>query len=107
MYVIIRTMKIEKGYLDSFKERFMKPSPLHKSPGFVKREMYAQTKNSDFDILKVMIFFEDKKAYYAWEGSPDHIAMHKDKNHENHTQPEGLIEASREAFTLVAEQPHE
>lgn len=101
MYIIVRTMKIEKGYLDRFKENFSKPSPITKSPGFVKKEMLVSTKEKDFDLVQNKIYFKDKKAFYVWEGSPEHIALHRNKDKEHMQKPEGLIEVSREAYELV------
>ncbi|VEU81014.1 antibiotic biosynthesis monooxygenase family protein [Haploplasma axanthum] len=107
MFVIVRTMKVEKGYIDSFKERFSKTSPLLKSPGFIKRELLVSTKDKDFDIIQMMIYFKDKKAFYVWEGSPEHIALHRNKDDEHNKKPEGIIEAKRETFEVIATQEHE
>lgn len=107
MFVIIRTMKIEKGYLDKVLENASKKGPIFKSPGFVKKEIFVQTKDKEFDLVKQMIYFENKKAFYVWEGSPEHIALHKDKNSDHNKKPEGIIEVKREAMELYLSQSHE
>lgn len=102
MYVIIRTMKIEKGYLDKYTENFKKDSPITKSKGFVKKELYVSSKEKEYDIVSTHIYFEDKKAFYVWEGSPEHIQMHKERKQGNHVKPEEVIEVTRQAFDLVS-----
>jgi heme oxygenase (staphylobilin-producing) len=102
MYIIVRTMKVKKGFRDKIVERFLEPSPVTKSPGFVKSELLVNTKDPEFDLYRQSIYWQDKKAFYIWEGSPEHIAMHRDPNHKHHQKPEEIIEVTREAFELIA-----
>ena len=99
MFVIIRTMKIEKGYLDIYKEQATKKSLVANSKGFVKREVLVSTKHKSYDVIQNLIYFENKKAYYVWQGSPEHIAMHKNKKHDE--KPEGLISITKEEYELI------
>lgn len=102
MYIIVRNMKVQKGFRDKMIERFLTPGPVQKSPGFIKSELLVETKNPEFDLYRQTIYWQDKKAFYIWEGSPEHIAMHKDPNHAHHQKPAEIIEVTREAFELIA-----
>jgi len=64
MYVISRVLKFEKNKSDQFIERFSKISPMTKSKGFLNRQILINKKNSEFDVVRVMIYWEDKKAFY-------------------------------------------
>lgn len=103
MYVIVRVMKVKKGFQDKVLERFLAPSLVAKSKGFVKSELLADKRNPEYDLYRQSIYWEDRKAFYVWEGSPEHIAMHKNKDHAHHQRPEEIIEVSREAFDLIGE----
>ena len=103
MYVLVRNMKVKKGFQKEMLERFLTPGPIQKSPGFVKAELLlASSAKEEFDLYRQTIYWADKKAFYIWEGSPEHIAMHKNKNHEHNQRPEEIIEVTREAFELIA-----
>lgn len=102
MYVIVRTMKVKKGYEQEILERFLKPGLIENFKGFVKSELYVDRINREYDLFKQHIYWEDKKAFFVWEGSPEHIAMHKDKNHSHNQKPEYILESSREAYDLIA-----
>lgn len=99
MFVLIRTMKLVKGYLNIYEENFKKESPLTKSPGFVKKEMFVNTKDKEFDIVAYHTYFKDKQSYYIWKGSDAHIAMHRNKANLD-PKPE-IIEVIKENYTLV------
>lgn len=101
MFVIIRSLKIEKGHLDRYKDNFKKESIVMKSPGFIKKELFIQTKNREYDLVKTYIYFENKQAYYVWQGSPEHIAMHKNKKAGNIEKPAEIIETSKEEYEVI------
>ncbi len=102
MYVIVRIMKVQKGFQEKIVERFLTPSPVTKSPGFIKSEILFDKKNPEYDVYRQSIYWQDKKAFYVWEGSPEHIALHRDKNNPHHQRPEEVIEVSRETYELIA-----
>lgn len=97
MYVVVRTMKVKKGFDEVIINNFNKPTIVENSPGFVKRELMYDKKNQDFDIYKTFIYFKDRKAFYIWQGSPEHIASHKNKKE----KPEYLIELTKETYDLI------
>lgn len=101
MYIVVRITKVKKGFGEQMKERFLSPSPIDKSPGVIKRELLFNGKNPEYDEFRNVIYFQDKKAFYVWEGSPEHIALHK--NRDPHAKrPEEIIEVSKEAYDLIA-----
>lgn len=105
MYVISRVIKSEKGYRDSYIERYSKPSPVSKSPGFIKLEVLIDEKNPDYDIFRILIYWKDKKAFYVWEGSPEHIALHK--NRVPGQKPPGVIETFAEKYESIIVKPYD
>ncbi|CCV64151.1 conserved hypothetical protein [Alteracholeplasma palmae J233] len=107
MYVIVRTMKMVKGNKEQVAQRFSNPSPVTKSPGFIRMEVLFSGKNPEYDIYQTMIYWTDKKAFYVWEGSPEHIAMHRNKDHEHNKRPEGILEVTHEAYEMIASKEHE
>jgi len=106
MYVISRLIKIEKGSTEQLLKKFNRQSPVFNFKGFVKREVLFNKKNEDFDVVNISTYFEDKTAFYRWEGSPEHIAMHKDKNNDHHKKPEGVIGVDVNYFELALHQPY-
>ncbi|VEU82039.1 antibiotic biosynthesis monooxygenase family protein [Acholeplasma hippikon] len=101
MYVLVRVMKVKKGFQDKVLERFLNPSVMAKSKGYVKSELMIDKKNPEYDLYRQSVYWEDKKAFYVWEGSPEHIAMHRDKNSAHHQKPEEIIEVTRESYDLI------
>jgi heme oxygenase (staphylobilin-producing) len=43
------------------------------------------------------VYFKDKKAYYLWEGSPEHIASHKKPQE----KPEGILNIEHLTYEVV------
>ena len=92
-------MKVLKGNDEEIINNFKKPSIVENSPGFIKRELMYDKKNSEFDLFRTYLYFENRKSYYIWQGSPEHIAMHKNKKE----KPSYLIEMTKESYDLVGE----
>ncbi len=97
MYVVVRVMKVLKGFDEQIIANFKKPAIIENSPGFIKRELMYDLKESEFDLFKTHLYFENRKAYYIWQGSPEHIAMHKDKK----PKAEYVIEVKKETYDLL------
>jgi heme oxygenase (staphylobilin-producing) len=91
MYVISRLVKVEKSCTADLIARFDKASPMITFKGFVKREILLDKKNKAFDFVNISTYFENKKSFYKWEGSPEHIALHKNKESDHHKKPKGVI----------------
>lgn len=102
MYVISRVFSFEKGYHDKIVERFSQPPVMINFPGFIRRDVLLDRKDPAKDVLRMLIYWESKEAFYRFEGSPEHIAMHKDKHSSHHQKPEGLIDMHREAYEVIA-----
>ncbi|MGE4320798.1 MAG: antibiotic biosynthesis monooxygenase [Acholeplasmataceae bacterium] len=107
MYIISRMIKVEKGHTQNLIAKFDKVSPVFQSKGFVKREILVDYMQKQFDLVNISTYFENKEAYLQWESSPEHIAMHKDKNHFHHQKPEGVIGIDAHFYELKLLQPYE
>ncbi len=100
MYVVVRVMKVQKGFSDKITEGFLSKNAMSLSPGFVRSVLMVDKKNPEYDLYRQEIFWLDKKAFFVWEGSPEHIMMHKEKK--NQEKPEEIIEFSRETYEVLA-----
>lgn len=98
MYVISRVFKCTKREHVLYKDFFLKPTPMNHFKGFLKKEVMVNSHHVDYDEVRLFIFFESKKAFYQWEGSPEYIALHKDKNSNHHQKLDGILEMSIEKF---------
>ncbi len=107
MYIISRMIKIEKDYTQKLIDKFDKVSPVFQFKGFVKREISVDHTQKQFDLVNISTYFENKEAYLQWESSPEHIAMHKDKNHFHHQKPEGVIGINAHFYELKLLQPYQ
>ncbi len=96
MYIVIKIFRVEIAHQDKFLERFKGDSPLLQFDGFEKREISVKKTTDGVAVIRMSIYFTDKKAYYRWEASPAHIAMHKQK----HEKPEGLIDVSKDKYVI-------
>lgn len=102
MYVVVKVSKVKKGFEEVIKEKFSKQSAVQQSPGFIKSELLIDKKAKDYDLVRQQIYFEDRKAYYVWQGSPAHVEAHKYQRENNIPKPEYIIEGSKEEYDLVA-----
>lgn len=100
MYVMTRVLKMEKGQKENFRTRFSQPFRLQTVEGFVKREVLLDEKNPTYDLYRISVYWTSREAFYAWEGSEEHKALHK--NGKGHGEMPGLIEASKETFFEIA-----
>lgn len=96
MFIVSKTFSVEETHLDTFVKRFDQPSPILSFDGFVKREIAIMKGKDHQSFVRMDIYFHDKQAYYRWEGSPEHIAMHKQK----HEKPLGLIDVVKHHYQL-------
>ncbi|MDY0074625.1 MAG: antibiotic biosynthesis monooxygenase [Acholeplasmataceae bacterium] len=95
-------MSFKKGHIEHIEAHFKRQPPMLHFPGFIRRDVLLNQQNEDIDIVRMIIYWESKEAYYRFEGSPEHIAMHRDKNNPHHQKPEGLIDVKREAYHVIA-----
>jgi heme oxygenase (staphylobilin-producing) len=101
MFVISRVFKCHKREHSIYQDYFLKKSPLEHFKGFIKKELLINQQHPDYDIVRLYVFFESKKAFYAWEGSPEHIALHKDKTSSHHQKLDGVIEVYMEKYESI------
>ncbi|MFA7417029.1 MAG: antibiotic biosynthesis monooxygenase [Acholeplasma sp.] len=103
MYVVVRILKVKKNHQADVIERFMSRNLMSKSKGYVKSILLLDSKHKDFDLFRQEIYWTDKRAFFVWEGSPEHIAMHKNRKEQGIKRPEEIIEMSRETYEVVGE----
>jgi heme oxygenase (staphylobilin-producing) len=68
MIVATNTIRIRPGCLDQVAERFKNPKGVHRSPGFVRMELWAM-RGEEYDELKVCTAWESREAFEAWVNS--------------------------------------
>jgi heme oxygenase (staphylobilin-producing) len=100
MYIITRVLKVEKGQKALLQDRFSQNFRLQTIDGFIKREVLIDEKNKDYDIYRVSIYWTSREAFYAWEGSDEHKALHK--GGKSHGDMPGVIESSKETYFELA-----
>lgn len=103
MYVVVRIMKVKKNHQEVVTKRFMNQTLMSKSEGYIKSILMVDQKHKDYDLFRQEIYWVDKRAFFVWEGSPEHIAMHKAKKEAGHTRPEEIIEFSRETYEVLGQ----
>jgi heme oxygenase (staphylobilin-producing) len=64
-------------------------------------------KDPNVDVVRILIYWENKEAFYRFEGSPEHIAMHRDKKHTHHHIHEGLVDIKRESYQMLTSDVYE
>ncbi len=106
MYVISRTIKIEKEYSKDLISKFDKPSIVFNFEGFVRREGLVNQRHKGYDVVTINTYFLDKEAYIRWEKSPEHLAMHKKSDQQQTKKPEGIIDVEANYYDLVLEQSY-
>jgi heme oxygenase (staphylobilin-producing) len=94
-------IKVEKDSSTEIVDRFNHDSPMLTFQGFVKREILIDKKNKAFDVINISTYFKNKKAFYQWEGSPEHIALHKDPKNNHHKKPEGVLGVEAHYYETV------
>jgi heme oxygenase (staphylobilin-producing) len=68
MIVATNTIRIRSGYVDQVAERFKHLKGVHRSPGFVRMELWAM-RGEEYDELKVCTAWESREAFEAWVNS--------------------------------------
>lgn len=103
MFVVTKTLYIEKEHTHNFINRFQVQSPLFSFKGFIKREILINRKNKDHDIILIKVHFGEITDYYRWEGSKEHIMMHKQQKN----SPIGLLRMEKQDYELLSEDIYE
>ncbi|GJM81476.1 heme-degrading monooxygenase HmoA [Paenibacillus sp. HMSSN-139] len=77
MFVMTRTMVIEKGNSDKVLVRFSAESPIDQMEGLVDISVMVNRKSQDQEEVVVVIRWESQEAWKNWEKSDAHIQGHK------------------------------
>lgn len=97
MFKITRVIELEKGFLESYIQRFQNQSLIEQTPGFVKKEIWINDQNPHYDVLHLSTLFIDRESFIAWEKSPEHLALHQNKQVKD--KLDGLIRFKLEHYT--------
>lgn len=89
MFVMMRTITVEKGNADKVVERFSGPGKMDGREGLVDVSVMVNKRAKEHDEVVVLIRWESEEAWKAWEKSPEHIQGHRDSK--GKTPPEYVI----------------
>jgi len=78
LFVMTRTIRVEKGNSDKVVARFNEPSPMHEMDGLIDVSVMVNTKSKEEEEVVVIIRWESQEAWKNWEKSDAHIQGHKD-----------------------------
>ena len=104
MFLVTRTLTLQKGFADSYVERLSRHGLVNEFPGFVRKEVLVNRVSHEFDVVRVMMYWRSKEDHMAWEKSPQHIAQHK-AQHGLPRAPE-MIAMVKETFEVYESQPN-
>lgn len=74
MFIILRSFKVEKGFLDILSSKFLGNDALKNADGFVKMEYLKNDKNSEFDTCIFKIYWKIKMLFQTIKKA-QHINM--------------------------------
>lgn len=77
MFVMTRTMVIEKGNSDKVLARFSAESPIDQMDGLVDISVMVNRKSQEHEEVVVVIRWESQEAWKNWEKSDAHIQGHR------------------------------
>ena len=103
MFVIVKRFEIEEAYKQNLLARLKAKNALIHFSKFIKREILTYQSKQNHSVIEMRIYFKDKKGYYQWEGSKEHILMHKQKT----KKPQGLISVTHQQMTHLHEDNYE
>ncbi|MFV0482266.1 MAG: antibiotic biosynthesis monooxygenase [Campylobacteraceae bacterium] len=98
MFVSARVLKLEKGYLQSYVNRFSEAvGKFGNIKGVIKSEILVSEKNKEFDVLRFYTYWENEEDYKAWHKSDEHKVGHKNGQKEK----EGCLEWKGEEYFVI------
>ena len=102
MFVIMRTITVEKGYADQVVERFSRRGAVHSFEGFIDSNvMVRQARRQEkHDEVVVMIRWRSQEDWKNWEKSPEHIQGHRER--QGQTPPEYVISSVSARYEVKA-----
>ncbi|MFD1174712.1 antibiotic biosynthesis monooxygenase [Paenibacillus puldeungensis] len=77
MFVMTRTMIIEKGNSDKVLARFSAESPIDQMDGLVDISVMINRQSKEHEEVIVVIRWESQEAWKNWEKSEAHIQGHR------------------------------
>lgn len=104
MFLVMRTLTLKKGFVDSYVDRFNRPGLVNEFPGFVRKEVHVNQQSSEVDIVRVAIYWGSKEDFIAWERSPQHMAQHQ--AHKGEPKPVEIISSQHEMYTVYESSTH-
>lgn len=91
MFVIMRTITVQKGYADQVVERFSRRGIMQTFEGFIDSTvMVKRAKRQDeYDEVVIITRWRSEEDWKNWEKSPEHIEGHRKK--QGQTPPEYIV----------------
>ncbi|GIP52826.1 MULTISPECIES: antibiotic biosynthesis monooxygenase [Paenibacillus] len=78
MFIMTRTILVEKGNSDKVVARFSGEGPMDNMDGLVDISVMVNTKSKEQEEVVVVIRWESQEAWKNWEKSDAHIQGHKE-----------------------------
>lgn len=103
MYIIERTMIVEKQHTKAFLNKLATKGVIEGFKGFVEKQVLLDDSKKE-DVIKVLIFWKNKESFAAWHQSDEHKAMHQ---HKDDSKPEGLLNINVSRYTLISKSHYE
>jgi len=100
VFVMIRTIAVEKGHAGKVVERFSQPGKLDEREGLIDVSVMVNKRAKENDEVVVLIRWESEEAWKAWEKSPEHIQGHRDSK--GKTPPEYVLSTTVNLFDAKA-----
>lgn len=103
MFIMTRSIVVEKGYAEQVIERFSKGGAMDGMPGLIDRTVMINRRARDNEEVLVMIRWESEEAWKNWEKSDAHIQGHRDNK--GKTPPEYVISTTVNTYHVKAVRP--
>lgn len=102
MFVLQRTVVVQKGFADKVVERFGAPGILEQNEGFIDLSVMVKEgkRGDEHDEVLVVIRWDSKDAWKNWEKSDAHIQGHREKR--GKPQPEFIVSTAHAAYEVKA-----
>lgn len=94
MFVMTRTIVVEKGNSDKVVARFSGEGPMDQMDGLVDVSVMVNRKSKEQEEVVVVIRWESVEAWKNWEKSDAHLEGHRQAKANGHQPPEYIISTS-------------
>ncbi|MNZ55119.1 Heme-degrading monooxygenase HmoA [compost metagenome] len=105
MFVMTRTIVVEKGNSDKVVNRFSADSPMHEMDGLVDVSVMVNRKSKEQEEVVVVIRWESVEAWKNWEKSDAHLEGHRKARESGQQPPEYIISTTVNLYDVEVIKP--